>query len=125
MSGLGSLPNTVLCGRRTAWTTHSLEATHPLGELLDFADGPDVTAQYRAGDIRHCAADIGRIQGELGYAPQVALADGLRELLGWLRTQQADDSVEAAARELLATLKARNPNYERINEVDDLLSRLN
>ena len=41
-------------------------------------------------------ADISRIPRELGYQPQVAFADGLRELLAWLRTQSAEDRVDAA-----------------------------
>ena len=47
---------------------------------------PDVPGRFRAGDIRHCVADVSRIRRELGYEPRVALADGLRELLDWLRT---------------------------------------
>jgi dTDP-L-rhamnose 4-epimerase len=86
----------------TGRPTSVLQVAETLGELLDVADGPEVTGKYRAGDIRHCVADISRIQSDLGYAPRVALADGLRELLGWLRTQRADDAVEAAARELTA-----------------------
>ena len=86
----------------TGRATSVLQVAETLGELLDFAEKPDVTGQYRAGDIRHCVADISLIQRELGYRPRVALADGLRELLGWLRTQSARDAVETAARELAA-----------------------
>jgi len=86
----------------TGRATSVLEVAETLAELLDFAGGPDVVGRYRAGDIRHCVADISRIQRELGYHPRVTLADGLRELLGWLRTQSAHDAVDAAARELTA-----------------------
>lgn len=41
----------------------------------------------RAGDIRHSRAKIGHIQAELGYAPKVAFADGLRRTLDWSRAQ--------------------------------------
>jgi len=84
----------------TGRATSVLEVAETLGELLDFAEPPEVTDQYRAGDIRHCVADISRIQRELGYRPQVAFADGVRELLGWLRAQTAEDAVDTAAREL-------------------------
>jgi len=84
----------------TGRATSVLQVAEMLSELLDFAEKPEVLGQYRAGDIRHCVADISRIQRELGYRPQVAFADGLRELLAWLRTQSADDAVEAASREL-------------------------
>ena len=86
----------------TGQATSVLQVAETLGELLDFAEAPDVTAQYRAGDIRHCVADIARIRQELGYRPRVAFADGLRELLAWLRTQSPEDAVEAATRELAA-----------------------
>src|SRR3954454_382234 len=36
---------------------------------------PSVIGKYRAGDIRHCFADIGRSRAELGYAPQVDFRD--------------------------------------------------
>jgi dTDP-L-rhamnose 4-epimerase len=86
----------------TGRATSVLQVAETLAERLDFAEPPEVTGRYRAGDIRHCVADISRIQHELGYRPQVAFGDGLLELLGWLRTQSAEDAVETAARELAA-----------------------
>jgi dTDP-L-rhamnose 4-epimerase len=86
----------------TGRATSVLQVAETLSELLDFAEKPEVLGTYRAGDIRHCVADISRIERELGYRPKVAFADGLRELLAWLRTQSADDAVEAASRELAA-----------------------
>ena len=86
----------------TGRATSVLQVAETLSELLDFAEKPEVLGTYRAGDIRHCVADISRIERELGYRPKVAFADGLRELLAWLRTQAADDAVEAASRELAA-----------------------
>jgi dTDP-L-rhamnose 4-epimerase len=61
-----------------------------------------VTAKYRAGDIRHCFADISRARQLLGYEPQVSLKDGMAELAAWLKTQSADDGVDAATAELVA-----------------------
>jgi dTDP-L-rhamnose 4-epimerase len=43
------------------------------------------------GDIRHCFADISRAREMLGYRPQVALSDGLRDLAEWLAHQHAED----------------------------------
>jgi dTDP-L-rhamnose 4-epimerase len=59
-----------------------------------------VTGQARAGDIRHCFADIGRARELLGFEPQVGLEDGMRELAEWLEGEVADDRVETAAQEL-------------------------
>jgi dTDP-L-rhamnose 4-epimerase len=86
----------------TGRATSVLQVAETLSELLDYGDPPEVLGKYRAGDIRHCVADVSRIQRELGYRPKVAFGDGLRELLAWLRTQAADDAVDAASRELAA-----------------------
>ncbi|MDX1648509.1 MAG: NAD-dependent epimerase/dehydratase family protein [Myxococcota bacterium] len=73
-----------------------------LSEQLDFPDPPEVTGRFRAGDIRHCVADIARARRELGYEPRMSLEEGMRDLLAWLRTQQPEDRVADAARELEA-----------------------
>lgn len=61
---------------------------------------PEITGQYRAGDIRHCFADITAIRKALGFAPAISLDDGLAELATWLATQQGEDRSEEAARQL-------------------------
>lgn len=63
---------------------------------------PQITGQARSGDIRHCVADIGRIQAELGYRPRRDFAEGLAELAAWVARQQAVDRVAEARRELEA-----------------------
>jgi dTDP-L-rhamnose 4-epimerase len=63
---------------------------------------PVVTRKYRAGDIRHCYADVSRAQRLLGYAPQVSHEEGFRELAEWLASQQAEDKADRAMRELTA-----------------------
>jgi dTDP-L-rhamnose 4-epimerase len=57
---------------------------------------PEVTGDYRAGDIRHCFADISLARELLGYAPTVALDEGMAEIAGWLEGQVAEDRVDAA-----------------------------
>ena len=61
---------------------------------------PEFTGKYRVGDIRHCFADISLARRELGYEPRVSLEDGLRELVGWLEEQVAEDHAERASAEL-------------------------
>ena len=58
---------------------------------------PEITEKYREGDIRHCVADISRARTLLGYEPKVTLAEGIPELLEWVRQQQADDTTQATA----------------------------
>jgi dTDP-L-rhamnose 4-epimerase len=63
---------------------------------------PHVTGKYRAGDIRHCFADISKARTELGFKPQVEFETGLAQLADWLSGQIAHDTVETATQELEA-----------------------
>src|SRR4051812_7744513 len=63
---------------------------------------PEIVNKFRAGDIRHCVADISLARETLGFEPTIAFADGMQELLAWVATQQATDSVDAAAGQLEA-----------------------
>jgi dTDP-L-rhamnose 4-epimerase len=60
----------------------------------------EITGKYRAGDIRHCFADISLASRTLGYRPAVRFADGLKELVEWLATQEAEDRVNDALQRL-------------------------
>ncbi|HUO60833.1 MAG TPA: NAD-dependent epimerase/dehydratase family protein [Candidatus Acidoferrales bacterium] len=62
----------------------------------------EITGKYRAGDIRHCYADISEARRVLGYAPKYRLADGVDELVEWLRSQTAEDRVSEATTQLTA-----------------------
>jgi dTDP-L-rhamnose 4-epimerase len=62
---------------------------------------PTITGKYRAGDIRHCFADIDKSRALLGFEPRVAFDHGLAELAHYLADQIADDQAEKATRELL------------------------
>ncbi len=61
---------------------------------------PRVLNQFRAGDIRHCYADVTKARQLLGYEPRVPLEEGLGDLLAWVREQTALDHFERAEKEL-------------------------
>jgi dTDP-L-rhamnose 4-epimerase len=61
---------------------------------------PQLTGKYRAGDIRHCFADVTKAKHVLGFTPQVDFGAGLEQLAAWLADQVAEDSVDAATAEL-------------------------
>ena len=63
---------------------------------------PEITGKYRAGDIRHCFADISLARRLLGYEPAVSFESGLTELVQWLEGQVAVDRVDKASEELSA-----------------------
>ena len=48
------------------------------------------------------SSDIALARELLGFEPKMRFADGMRELLGWVATQQATDSVDSASQELEA-----------------------
>jgi dTDP-L-rhamnose 4-epimerase len=77
-----------------------------VAEILAAACGKDtapvITQKYRAGDIRHCFADISKARRLLGYEPQVTHEEGFRELAQWLAGQQAEDKAETMLQELSA-----------------------
>ena len=66
-----------------------------LARGLNKGIAPQITGKYREGDIRHCVADISRARALLGYEPKVKLADGIPELLEWVRQQQVGDTSQA------------------------------
>jgi dTDP-L-rhamnose 4-epimerase len=63
---------------------------------------PVITQKYRAGDIRHCFADLSKARRLLGYEPQVTHEQGFRELAEWLAGQEAEDKAETMMKELTA-----------------------
>lgn len=63
---------------------------------------PQITGKYRAGDIRHCFADISLARRVMGYEPRISFEDGLAELVEWLEGQEAVDRVAQASAELSA-----------------------
>jgi dTDP-L-rhamnose 4-epimerase len=73
-----------------------------MAAVLGKPQPPDITGEYRVGDIRHCFADITLAREVLGYEPNVALEEGIAELAEWLREQTADDRVADARGELAA-----------------------
>ncbi|HXB22071.1 MAG TPA: NAD-dependent epimerase/dehydratase family protein [Candidatus Solibacter sp.] len=76
------------------------EVAMVLSSALETYIPAELTAKYRAGDIRHCFSDISAAQKLLGYRPAVRFADGLKELVGWLRSQQPKDRATEAVAEL-------------------------
>lgn len=71
-----------------------------LAAALQLDIEPEITHNFRAGDIRHCFADISAARQYLGYEPGVKFADGVKELVAWLGSQQADDRAAEAVAQL-------------------------
>ena len=94
--GIGNVFN---IGSGNSYTVNYIAES--LAEVLDKKHiEPLLNGKYRAGDIRHCFADITQAARVLGYRPQVNLKDGLSELAQWLEGQEALDKVDLAGNEL-------------------------
>jgi dTDP-L-rhamnose 4-epimerase len=78
------------------------EVAHEIARMLGTDIQPKIAGTYRAGDIRHCYADISRVSRALGYKPQVSFREGVAELVAWLESQEADDHTEDALHQLTA-----------------------
>jgi dTDP-L-rhamnose 4-epimerase len=77
-----------------------LDVAHALARGIGVDIAPQMVNQFRAGDIRHCYADISKIRRTLGYEPRVRFEEGVHELVAWIRQEPAKDRVDLAYREL-------------------------
>ncbi len=84
----------------TGCATSVLDVATTLAHALGKPAEPETRNEYRAGDIRHCFADITRARELLGFDPAVSFAEGMAELTGWLAEQDSRDGVLAAAAQL-------------------------
>jgi dTDP-L-rhamnose 4-epimerase len=73
-----------------------------LAEYINPKIKPIITNKFRPGDIRHCYADISKISSKLGFKPKYSFKDGIKELIGWVKSQQGkvSDRSELATKEL-------------------------
>ncbi|HYE26573.1 MAG TPA: SDR family NAD(P)-dependent oxidoreductase [Clostridia bacterium] len=78
------------------------DVARTLIESMGVETSAEITGKYRAGDIRHCYGDISLARTVLGYQPRYKFADGVGELVAWLRWQTAVDRVGEMAQKLSA-----------------------
>jgi len=61
---------------------------------------PEIVNKYREGDIRHCYADIAKIQQKLEYKPEIKFEDGIPDLIDWVKGEEAIDRFEESRNQL-------------------------
>ncbi|MBI3890388.1 MAG: NAD-dependent epimerase/dehydratase family protein [Candidatus Wallbacteria bacterium] len=71
-----------------------------LASRIGYDGHPDYVQRFRAGDIRHCSADITRARKLLGFEPSIDFEQGVDDLAAWARTQRPIDAVDTARAEL-------------------------
>ena len=95
--GADGRPVNIARGRSTS----VLEIAETLARVLGKEIKPELAGKFRAGDIRHCFADVTLAREALGFEAAVQLQDGMAELAEWLEGQDdATDRFDEAAAEL-------------------------
>ena len=59
-------------------------------------DRTPVYREFRAGDVRHSLADIGKAKRILGYSPTHTIEEGLQAAIGWYVSQSRELLVESS-----------------------------
>ena len=77
-----------------------LELAERLAAELGAGIAPEVTGEYRAGDIRHCFADVSRARELLSFEARTSLEAGLPELARWVAGNRVADSGDEAMADL-------------------------
>lgn len=83
--------------------TDVLTIANTLQALLGVIVPIEVTGQFRVGDIRHNVADLTKVRQVLGFEPSVAIEEGLRQFVSWVKGEQVQaDRYEESLDELRA-----------------------
>ena len=89
---------TVLDSDRCVWDAFNVGSgtpitvtgiAHVLARLLRKNIAPEIMNKYRVGDIRHCFADITKIERVFGFRPRRSFETGMNELIDWVTTAKA------------------------------------
>ena len=89
---------TVLDSDRCVWDAFNVGSGTPitvtgmaqvLARLLRKNIAPEIMNKYRVGDIRHCFADISKIERVFGFRPRRSFEAGMNELIDWVATAKA------------------------------------
>lgn len=77
-----------------------LEIARAISKLLGKSGLIQVSQDFRKNDIRHCFADITKVEKLLGWKPKITLKQGLTELVEWSNAEKAEDKFISAEKEL-------------------------
>jgi dTDP-L-rhamnose 4-epimerase len=79
-----------------------LEVGQLVARELGWSGEFEIVKKFRAGDIRHCFADITRIREAIDYVPRMTFEQGVHELVAWVSQQQAATNRPDADQQLAA-----------------------
>lgn len=96
------LPPFTIANVGSGLATSVLEVATLLRQMLQSRSELSISGDFRAGDIRHCYADLTRACSLLGFAPAMSLESGLRTFCDWVTTQPVEEDRSAQALQELA-----------------------
>jgi dTDP-L-rhamnose 4-epimerase len=96
------LPPFTIANVGSGTPTSVLEVANLLRSLLGSRSELQVSGDFRAGDIRHCYADLVHARLLLGFVPDVTLARGLQAFCDWVVTQPVLEDRSTQAQQELA-----------------------
>lgn len=73
-----------------------LELANLLMQIFGRKLKPRITYEFRKGDIRHCFADISKIEKILQWKPKIKLIEGMKELTDWSYKEESKDLFDQA-----------------------------
>jgi len=97
----------VACNIGTGHPVTITDIATALADVLGKDIEPEITDQFRSGDIRHCWADMTETQRLMAFSASVPFSRGVRDLAHWVTKATAEDRYDAARGELLARGLAR------------------
>ena len=83
-----------------------LQVATTLIKHLGSSARPSIVGRSRVGDIRHCVADISKIQSRLGYRPRIQFADGVNDLISWVVKQNVGSDPSQRSAHMMEELNA-------------------
>lgn len=89
----------------TGKPTSIINLAETLIDLYNVNLTPEITGEFRPGDIRHCFADTNKMKNDLGFKPEISLKEGLKKLSDWGKEEEATDKFEEAEEELNKFIK--------------------
>lgn len=78
------------------------EIAERISDALGIVREPEITGEFRPGEMRHLTSDTERIRA-VGYEPEVDLATGIGRYLDWIRSQADVRDYFTEAAQLLRT----------------------
>jgi dTDP-L-rhamnose 4-epimerase len=81
------------------------EVAEIIAEKINPSLEPIYNLEYRVGDIRHCVADISKIQQKLGYKPTITFREGIDDLINWIK--KTGQSIQDTSQKALDELKEK------------------